>query len=117
MGVMERRTSSHRGETPYWAHGWHSARDGRRLATTSPGRCGILFERIKRSLLPAPWPRGVSHSGWTCSAHPCQQFRRYEDASLHYVGVMRRRPLDIGISDTALTEQAFSDTFESIAAT
>ena len=73
IGVMEHRTSSHTCDTPYRAHGWHSARDGRRFATTSSGRCRFLFKRIKRKLLSAPWAAKVSHSGWACSAHPCQR--------------------------------------------
>jgi hypothetical protein len=27
---------------------------------------------LHRRLLSAPWAVKVSHSGWTCSAHPCQ---------------------------------------------
>jgi hypothetical protein len=45
------------------------------------------------------------------------KFRRYEDASLRYMGVVRHRPLEVGLWDTALTEQDFKDTFEGIAAT
>jgi hypothetical protein len=41
---MEHRTSRRIGDTPYRAHGWHSARDGGRFATTSSGRCRFLFE-------------------------------------------------------------------------
>ncbi len=44
------------------------------------------------------------------------KFRRYEDASLRYMGVVRHRPREIGLWDTALTEQDFKDTFEGIAA-
>jgi hypothetical protein len=43
------------------------------------------------------------------------KFRRYEDASLRYMGVERHRPLEIGLWDTALTEADFAATFESIA--
>lgn len=39
------------------------------------------------------------------------KFRRYEDASLRYMGVERHRPLDIGLWDTALTEEDFRATF------
>jgi hypothetical protein len=45
------------------------------------------------------------------------KFRRYEDASLRYMGVVRHRPLELGLWDTALTEQDFKDTFEGIAPT
>ena len=44
------------------------------------------------------------------------KFRRYEDASLRYMGVSRHAGLDVGLWDTALTEQDFKDTFEGIAA-
>ena len=39
------------------------------------------------------------------------KFRRYEDASLRYMGVERHRPLEIGLWDTALTEEDFKETF------
>jgi len=39
------------------------------------------------------------------------KFRRYEDASLRYMGVERHRPLELGLWDTTLTEQDFMDTF------
>lgn len=39
------------------------------------------------------------------------KFRRYEDASLRYMGVERHRPLDRGLWDTTLTEEDFRDTF------
>ncbi len=42
------------------------------------------------------------------------KFRRYEDASLRYMGVERHRPLEIGLWDTALTEEDFKETFEGI---
>lgn len=45
------------------------------------------------------------------------KFRRYEDASLRYMGVVRHRPLEIGLWDTALSEEDFKQTFEGIAAT
>lgn len=35
------------------------------------------------------------------------KFRRYEDASLRYLGVERHRPLEIGLWDTALSEEDF----------
>ncbi|MBX3387197.1 MAG: GIY-YIG nuclease family protein [Phycisphaeraceae bacterium] len=44
------------------------------------------------------------------------KFRRYEDASLRYMGVERHRPLEIGLWDTALSEEDFKQTFEGIAA-
>lgn len=43
------------------------------------------------------------------------KFRRYEDASLRYMGVERHRPLEIGLWDTTLTEEDFKETFESLA--
>jgi hypothetical protein len=39
------------------------------------------------------------------------KFRRYEDASLRYMGVSRHEGLDVGLWDTTLTEQDFSATF------
>jgi hypothetical protein len=44
------------------------------------------------------------------------KFRRYEDASLRYMGVSRHAGLDVGLFDTALTEQDFQATFEGLAA-
>lgn len=43
------------------------------------------------------------------------KFRRYEDASLRYMGLERHRPLDLGLWDTALTEEDFRDSFERLA--
>lgn len=43
------------------------------------------------------------------------KFRRYEDASLLYMGVKRHRPLELGLWDTALTEEDFRESFERIA--
>lgn len=43
------------------------------------------------------------------------KFRRYEDASLRYMGVERHRPLEMGLWDTTLTEEDFRDTFEGLA--
>ena len=43
------------------------------------------------------------------------KFRRYEDASLRYMGLERHRPLEIGLWDTALTEEDFRATFEGLA--
>ena len=39
------------------------------------------------------------------------KFRRYEDASLRYMGVERHRPLNIGLWDTTLTVEDFEETF------
>jgi hypothetical protein len=39
------------------------------------------------------------------------KFRRYEDASLRYMGVNRHKQLDVGLWDTALTEEDFHATF------
>ena len=43
------------------------------------------------------------------------KFRRYEDASLRYMGVNRHAGLDTGLWDTALTEEDFKATFEGLA--
>ena len=43
------------------------------------------------------------------------KFRRYEDASLRYMGVSRHKGLDVGLFDTALTEEDFQATFEGLA--
>ena len=40
------------------------------------------------------------------------KFRRYEDASLRYMGIERQRPLELGLWDTALTEEDFRESFE-----
>lgn len=42
------------------------------------------------------------------------KFRRYEDASLRYMGVSRHKGLDIGLFDTALTEEDFKATFKGL---
>jgi hypothetical protein len=42
------------------------------------------------------------------------KFRRYEDASLRYMGVERHRPLELGLWDTALTEEDFQATFQGL---
>jgi hypothetical protein len=42
------------------------------------------------------------------------KFRRYEDASLRYMGVERHRPLELGLWDTVLTEEDFRETFEGV---
>jgi hypothetical protein len=42
------------------------------------------------------------------------KFRRYEDASLRYMGVERHRPLERGLWDTALTEEDFQTTFKGV---
>lgn len=39
------------------------------------------------------------------------KFRRYEDASLRYMGIERHRPLERGLWDTSLTEDDFQATF------
>lgn len=41
------------------------------------------------------------------------KFRRYEDASLVYMGIERHRPVQYGLWDTALTEEDFVTTFAS----
>lgn len=42
------------------------------------------------------------------------KFRRYEDASLSYMGVTRHKGLDVGLFDTALTEEDFTATFRDL---
>ncbi len=42
------------------------------------------------------------------------KFRRYEDASLRYMGVERHRPLERGLWDTTLTEKDFTETFRGL---
>ena len=42
------------------------------------------------------------------------KLRRYEDASLRYMGVEKHRPLERGLWDTTLTEEDFQETFEAI---
>ena len=42
------------------------------------------------------------------------KFRRYEDSSLRYMGVSRHKGLDVGLYDTALTEEDFRATFEGV---
>lgn len=43
------------------------------------------------------------------------KFRRYEDSSLRYMGVSKHKGLDVGLFDTALTEEDFKATFENLA--
>jgi Meiotically up-regulated gene 113 len=43
------------------------------------------------------------------------KFRRYEDSSLRYMGVSRHKGLEVGLFDTALTEDDFKATFEGLA--
>ncbi len=43
------------------------------------------------------------------------KFRRYEDASLRYMGINRHKDLEIGLWDTELTEDDFRTTFEGLA--
>jgi hypothetical protein len=42
------------------------------------------------------------------------KFRRYEDASLRYMGVTRHKRTEVGLFDTALTEEDFRATFEGL---
>jgi len=42
------------------------------------------------------------------------KFRGYEEASLRYMGVSRHKGLDVGLFDTALTEEDFQRTFEGL---
>ena len=43
------------------------------------------------------------------------KFRRYEDASLRYMGVTRHKRTEVGLFDTTLTEEDFKATFEALA--
>jgi hypothetical protein len=43
------------------------------------------------------------------------KFRRYEDASLRYMGVSRHKRMDVGLFDTVLTEEDFQATFKGLA--
>lgn len=43
------------------------------------------------------------------------KFRRYEDASLRYMGVSRHKGLNVGLFDTTLTEEDFRATFTGMA--
>jgi hypothetical protein len=43
------------------------------------------------------------------------KFRRYEDTSLQYMGVNRHAGLEVGLWDTALSEEDFQMTFEKLA--
>lgn len=42
------------------------------------------------------------------------KFRRYEDASLRYMGVTRHKGLQMGLWDTALSEDDFQSMFEGL---
>ncbi|MDA0284369.1 MAG: GIY-YIG nuclease family protein [Planctomycetota bacterium] len=42
------------------------------------------------------------------------KFRRYEDSSLRYMGVTRHKRTEVGLFDTALTEEDFKATFEGV---
>ncbi len=55
---------------------------------------------------------GVFNSGLMNDA--VWKFRRYEDSSLRYMGVSRHKGLDVGLFDTALTEEDFQRTFEGL---
>ena len=57
---------------------------------------------------------GVFNSGLMNDA--VWKFRRYEDASLRYMGVSRHKGSDVGLFDTALSEEDFKATFEGLAA-
>jgi hypothetical protein len=56
---------------------------------------------------------GVFNSGLMNDA--VWKFRRYEDASLRYMGVSRHKGLDVGLFDTALSEEDFQATFTGLA--
>lgn len=55
---------------------------------------------------------GVFNSGLMNDA--VWKFRRYEDASLRYMGVSRHEGLQMGLWDTALSEEDFQTTFEGL---
>lgn len=75
-----------------------------RLFQKVTGLTTIDFERLV-SL-------GVFNSGLMNDA--VWKFRRYEDASLRYMGVSRHKGMDVGLFDTALTEEDFKATFEGL---
>jgi hypothetical protein len=72
-----------------------------------------LFKRVT-GLTTADFERlislGVFNSGLMNDA--VWKFRRYEDASLRYMGIMRHGPLQMGLWDTALSEEDFQASFE-----
>jgi hypothetical protein len=74
-----------------------------------------LFKRVT-GLTTADFERlvslGVFNSGLMNDA--VWKFRRYEDASLRYMGVTRQGLLQMGLWDTALTEEDFQSTFKSL---
>lgn len=55
---------------------------------------------------------GVFNSGLMNDA--VWKFRRYEDASLRYMGLTRHKRTELGLFDTALTEEDFRATFEGL---
>ena len=55
---------------------------------------------------------GVFNSGLMNDA--VWKFRRYEDASLGYMGIHRHEKLQLGLWDTALSEEDFQATFEGL---
>jgi len=75
-----------------------------------------LFKRVT-GLTTADFERlvslGVFNSGLMNDA--VWKFRRYEDASLRYMGVSRHAGLQMGLFDTALSEEDFQSTFEGLA--
>lgn len=74
-----------------------------------------LFKRVT-GLTTADFERlvglGVFNSGLMNDA--VWKFRRYEDASLRYMGVSRHDGLQVGLFDTALSESDFQLTFEGL---
>jgi hypothetical protein len=56
---------------------------------------------------------GVFNSGLMNDA--VWKFRRYEDRSLRYLGISRHKGMDVGLFDTALTEEDFQRTFSGLA--
>lgn len=75
-----------------------------------------LFKRVT-GLTTADFERLV-HLGLFNSAlmnDAVWKFRRYEDSSLRYMGLSRHDGLQIGLFDTALSEEDFQRTFEGLA--
>jgi hypothetical protein len=74
-----------------------------------------LFKRVT-GLTTADFERlvslGVFNSGLMNDA--VWKFRRYEDASLRYMGISRDAGLQMGLWDTALSEEDFQATFEGL---
>lgn len=74
-----------------------------------------LFKRVT-GLTTADFERLVSLGVFNSSLmnDAVWKFRRYEDASLRYMGVNRHKRMEVGLFDTALSEEDFKATFEGL---